>query len=798
MRVKNILYVAIAIALVSCRDNQEKKTFTTNDNGRNDLWGYVGYGGGGAMFYPAISPHDDNYAFVACDMTGSYVTYNGGESWRMFNLRGPVDYFVFDPHNENTVYANSIGLFKSTDRGKTWSIFYPDASLVAGVVSKGDHAQEVLVLNDSTRRRVHAFAIDPGQPNTLYAAVSVDGKNSFIVSVDGGKTWSTERELKEPAMDIFVVPSSPADKRTIYVTGKSGVEARAGDSWNTNPAPDGVKQLTKFAGGFDRETNRFVLYAISGKSYFNPAGDVSGIFSSVDGGATWVNLQDGLLSFSDGSSLPEWRSIATSALHPAVVYVSYNDLPLGDKTSCLGVAKSEDFGVTWNLTWKDQLSPQGHVVAANYESGWINDRFGPTWGENPFSLGVSPNNPEVCYGTDFGRTTKTTDGGKTWQQVYTKKDNSGNGWISRGLEVTTSYAVVFDPFDANHVFIANTDVGLMESVDGARSWRSATHDNGIPRSWMNSTYWLTFDPKVKGRAWAAMSGTHDLPRPKMFRRNGTAGYKGGIVMTDDGGRTWTPTSADIGEAAMTHILIDESSPESNRTLYACAFGKGVYKSEDGGKTWKQKNNGIKGNEPFAWRIVQRAGDKALFLIICRRSEDGSIGNDGDGAIYRSDDGAESWRQVPLPQGTNGPMSIVIDDSNERRLLLSAWGRRTNGKFSADIGGGIFVSNDEGNTWTPTLSSDQHIHDLTFDPRTQAYYACGFNGSAYRSEDRGQTWSRLRGYNFKWGKRVDLDPRDSSKIFIITFGGGVWYGPASGDANAAEDIVPAIPLAHPAR
>src|SRR5690606_26817697 len=136
------------------------------------------------------------------------------------------------------------------------------------------------VLNDSTRRRVHAFAIDPGQPNTLYAAVSVDGKNSFIVSVDGGKTWSTERELKEPAMDIFVVPSSPADKRTIYVTGKSGVEARAGDSWNTNPAPDGVKQLTKFAGGFDRETNRFVLYAISGKSYFNPAGDVSGIFSS--------------------------------------------------------------------------------------------------------------------------------------------------------------------------------------------------------------------------------------------------------------------------------------------------------------------------------------------------------------------------------------------------------------------------------------------------------------------------------------------------------------------------------------
>ena len=29
------------------------------------------------MFSPAISPHNPNYAFVACDMTGSFVTYDG-------------------------------------------------------------------------------------------------------------------------------------------------------------------------------------------------------------------------------------------------------------------------------------------------------------------------------------------------------------------------------------------------------------------------------------------------------------------------------------------------------------------------------------------------------------------------------------------------------------------------------------------------------------------------------------------------------------------------------------------------
>src|SRR6185295_813429 len=111
---------------------------------------------------------------------------------------------------------------------------------------------------------------------------------------------------------------------------------------------------------------------------------------------------------------------------------------------------------------------------------------------------------------------------------------------------------------------------------------------------------------------------------------------------------WKAVSEDIGEAAMTHVLIDPASNKEARTLYACAFGKGVYKSVDGGKTWRRKNNGIAGNEPFAWRIFRRNKDGALFLIVNRRSEDGGISNAGDGALYRSDDGAETWVPIALP------------------------------------------------------------------------------------------------------------------------------------------------------
>ena len=66
------------------------------------------------------------------------------------------------------------------------------------------------------------------------------------------------------------------------------------------------------------------------------------------------------------------------------------------------------------------------------------------------------------------------------------------------------------------MFIAYTDIGLFRSEDGGQSWTSATQ--GVPRRWTNTTYWITFDPAVKGRVWGVMSYAHDSPRPKMWRR----------------------------------------------------------------------------------------------------------------------------------------------------------------------------------------------------------------------------------------------------------------------------------------
>jgi photosystem II stability/assembly factor-like uncharacterized protein len=279
-----------------------------------------------------------------------------------------------------------------------------------------------------------------------------------------------------------------------------------------------------------------------------------------------------------------------------------------------------------------------------------------------------------------------------------------------------------------------------------------------------------------------------LPRPKMWRRNSVLNYRGGVCISDDGGRTWKQSNAGMAETAPTHILLDPTSPQNSRVLYVAAFGRGVYKSTDSGKTWTLKNQGITQTEPFAWRLT-RANNGTLYVLIARRSEDGSIGNAGDGALYRSTDGAEHWQPVTLPEGVNGPNGMAVDPNSPNRLYLAAWARAVG--VHGD-GGGIFLSEDGGNAWKAVLDKDRHIYDVAIDPSDPSrLYAAGFESSAWRSADRGLHWIRISGFNFKWGQRVVPDPFDHDKVYITTFGGGVWHGSVNGEQRPVDIITPVM-------
>ena len=689
---------------------------------RTDGWTIIGPGGGGSLFHPTVSPHDSRTVLVACDMTGAYITHDGGAHWRIVNLGDAVRFFVFDPVDANVIYAKALGIMRSADNGETWTRFFP--SDVRKITMGDDHAEGYLQTGGQPAGDVTALAIDPADSRSLYLALG----SALWTSVDGGGSWQKSADLSGPPRRIWVDGRSPKGDRTLYVAGRDAFYIRRDGRWQTTQLPGTVTDVSGAAP---------VFYAtIAGK-----------IYVSTDSGAGWSE-----------SALPGFQgkagAIAANAEHPEIAYLSYEGLRAPVRATW-GVAKTSDSGRHWE------------AVYDNVRDAWLTDRFGAGWAGAPIGLGVGPHDAGIAYATDSGRVVRTTDGGKTWNQAYSYPTPDGN-WTSAGIDVTTCYGVHFDPFDARHMFISYTDIGLWASDTAGASWYSATRA-GVPHQWVNTTYWMEFDPNVRGRMWAAMSGTHDLPRPKMWRRASPDSYVGGVVRSDDGGRTWRVQNNGMPQTAATHILRDPAG-----ALYVTGFGRGVFKSTDGGEHWSLKNAGIAGEQPFAWRTV-RDSRGALYLIVARRSDDGGYGNAGDGALYRSTDGAEHWSRVALPEGLNGPNGLAIDPRDPARLYLAAWGRSTR-EGAAD--GGIYLSTNRGTSWRRVLDRDQHIYDITIDPKdARVLYATGFESAAWRSADRGLTWKRIRGYDFKWGHRVTVDPQDGSRIYITTFGGSVWHGKA---------------------
>ncbi len=389
---------------------------------------------------------------------------------------------------------------------------------------------------------------------------------------------------------------------------------------------------------------------------------------------------------------------------------------------------------------------------------------------------------------------KSEDGGESWKQLISRDFPDGAS-TTRGLDVTTTYGVHFDPYDPQHLFITYTDIGLFHSVDGGQSWTEAIA--GIPRQWRNTCYWLEFDPAVRGRIFSVWSNVHDLPRPKMYRSGNlvNGNQQGGVAVSGDGGRWWELLNRGILQpdgsnaqgmragAVCTHIVLDPESPANSRTLYVTDYGYGVWKSTDAGRTWALKNRGLDSKNLYCWRITRLPSGR-LILLVARGGIEGQ--EVIPGALYSSTDGGELWNPLPLPPGVTAPNDLVYDPTDPDRLYLSCWPLAVNG---AEKGGGLLRSEDGGTTWERVFPEGMHVYAAAVSPADpKTVFLNTFEGAAYRSDDRGESWTRLGGYDFKWGHRPVPDPLDPSRIYLTTFGGSVFRGPSTGDPRARPTIL----------
>jgi photosystem II stability/assembly factor-like uncharacterized protein len=779
-----------------CKDQstagKNRKLFFHNE------WQVIGPGGGGGVLKPTVSPFNENLVMTHCDMTAVYVSHNGGKDWKMKNLCNVPDDFEFDPMDSNTVYVATRGflhsedrgsgismLLRSEDRGENWKIIYPDikrSEKVERLQSTSLLPSEII--EGALNGTIQKVKVDPADNRHIYLGIAPlidymgrDNKNknpgevTLVLSTDHGATWKTVTRLPgEFVMAIF--PESREGHVTVF-TEKFCIHINElTGEMKSLPLP--VEEVIAVEGG--KSENGQLLYI---QSPFRKDGK-GGMYLSNDLGENWQQINSGLLKEVKQDMLPDFRQgLAVCESVPEVAYVSL-DIPRlnAEKTfdPLYCIYKTVNGGISWEPVLISS-SFEGYITD-NFKGSWMEKSYDPGWGGSPIDMGVAPGNPDVCYAGDNGRCYKTTDGGKTWEQLYSRNNPDGS-CSNNGLNVTTCYGIHFDPFDKNHFFICYTDIGLFHTFTGGNSWFHSIKN--IPRDWQNTCYEVEFDPAVKGKVWSVWADAHDLPRAKMFGRQGFGDFVGGVAVSTDGGITWQKSNTGIpGNTVCTNVQLDLSSPSGKRILYVSTFDRGIYKSTDDGKTWNLSNKGL-GNNLFAWQLRQNSKGR-LFVLFARGESKGKV---VDGSVYYSDDQADSWKPLTLPEGVNGPHDLLIDPSNSEIMYVSCWPRTLNGN---DIRGGIIKTTDGGQTWKQVFDESVRVNSAGMDPEKSAIlYINTFQNAAYRSEDSGNAWHRIEGYRFKWGQRAVPDINNSGMLFLTTYGGSVFYGPATGIPGASDDI-----------
>ncbi|WP_338875929.1 glycoside hydrolase [Spirosoma sp. SC4-14] len=273
-----------------------------------------------------------------------------------------------------------------------------------------------------------------------------------------------------------------------------------------------------------------------------------GVWKTTDYGRTWFPIFDDQPTGSIGD-------VAVAPSNPNVIYVASGEgLHRPDLSVGNGMYKSTDAGKTWtHLGLSDAQQIGGISIDPTDENRVFAAVLGHPYG---------PNTERGVY--------RTTDGGKTWDKVLYKDQDTGA--IQVTIDPKNPAIVYADLWTAQEGPWENgawqgKESGLYKSTDGGTSWQKLT--KGLPTVEQGlGRIGFCIAPSSPNRLYA----TVDAPE------------LGGVYRSDDAGETWTRFNKDPRLWGRGSDFAEVKAHPTNPDILFIA-DVSAWKSEDGGKTW---------------------------------------------------------------------------------------------------------------------------------------------------------------------------------------------------------------------
>lgn len=713
------LPILVGIIAACATSNQQPQTYKSlgiasvaaapiySIGGNGYRWANVSIGGGG--FVTGVYPHplEKDLVYIRTDVGGFYRWNAADKSWIPLNDSFPLaqktyyggEALAVDPNDANIVYMAAGkysqwepkgSIFKSSDRGKTWTKLKIDLGMDSN--SEERWAGERLAVDPSNSKeiffgsrhdglwkssdagatwaRVTSFSpnltkgigilgieFDKRSPGLVYANVYGDG---IYKSTDTGNTWSKIQGSPTQAQRMAV-----SSNGILYVTHKSGVSKYAGGTWS-NITPDGKPAFFNALGINPTNPNHLVvsLGQITSKI----------LYSSLDGGATWTEKKANInhtVSWWHDAMFESWVSaIEFDPKVPGKVWL----------TNGSGIWQTDNINAN-PVTWANYQQGQEEIVAfalaappkgAVLLSGVADvDGFNHNNGLNSYPSkrmgGIGPW-PQHTYGITYSESDPlrvVRVGGVEWEPIHNGGTTSTDGGLTwKKFRSFPSKAmplrVAISANNPNNFVVTLSEAQPIQTTDGGASWNTVS---GLPNGAKGPWYWgepLVAD-KVDGNTFYYYS-------------------EGKVYRSTDRGASFQVVNSSIKSEYWADLWCRlKTVPGVKDEVWLSLDWNGLYRSTDGGKTLT-KLPSVERAHLFAFgKPPDGSTTPALYLY-------GKVAGMGEG-IFRSLDRGQTWTSIGSQENPIGGEPNVMEASWQQFGLV----------FIGTNGRGIYYGKPDGSS-----------------------------------------------------------------------------------------------------
>lgn len=343
-----------------------------------------------------------------------------------------------------------------------------------------------------------------------------------------------------------------------------------------------------------------------------------------------------------GPHFPGWEiyHMKGSAADPDRIYVSQTSGWFGQI-----IQRSSDGGETWEIPGGEK-EPDPYGPPGAVSNKFVYDESSPVgthkffdgsdkpWNfQRVWHIEPSYNDPDTAYaGVEDAALFKTTDGGKSWQELPGLRGHESATEWAPGAGGLGLHTIIEDHNNPDRLHIAISAAGVFRTDDGGNTW--APKNKGLSSEFLP-------EPEAEVGHCVHHLAMHQSKSDVLYMQK-----HWDVMRSDDAGDSWHEVSGDLPSDFGFVVDVHAHEPDTvfvvpikSDSEHFPPEGKlRVYRSKSGGNEWEAMTKGLPQKDCYV-NILRDA------MAVDSLDDSGIYFGTSGGQVYGSADGGDSWNAI---------------------------------------------------------------------------------------------------------------------------------------------------------